>query len=125
MYGGAGTSFDGNPLPNTKFALGSPLRLGAYRQGELIGNHYYLATGGYFRQVGRLPDFMGGSVFAGGWLENGDTFRVWSDATWRSNYSVGVVADTLIGPVLFAGSGGFDGRWRTYVGVGRLFGEKK
>jgi len=28
--------------------------------------------------------------------------------------------DTL-GPVVIAGSWGFDGRWRTYFGVGRMF----
>jgi hypothetical protein len=25
------------------------------------------------------------------------------------------------GPALLAGSAGFDGRWRTYVGIGRIF----
>ena len=49
--------------------------------GEMRGRHYYVATGGYLRQVGRLPDFMGGPVFAGGWLENGDAFDEWSRAT--------------------------------------------
>ena len=44
------------------------------------GRHYYVATGGYLRQVGRLPDFMGGPIFAGGWLENGDAFDEWRDA---------------------------------------------
>ena len=29
--------------------------------------------------------------------------------------------DTLLGPMVLAGSAGFDGRWRTYVGVGRIF----
>jgi hypothetical protein len=29
--------------------------------------------------------------------------------------------DTLVGPVVIAGSWGFDGRWRTYFGVGRMF----
>jgi NTE family protein len=120
-YGGFGTSFDVDPLPTYQFSLGSPFRLGAYDAGELRGSHYYVATGGYLRQVGRLPDFMGGPVFAGGWLENGDTFNQFSDATWRTNGGVGVVMDTLVGPVIIAGSWGFDGRWRTYIGVGRLF----
>ena len=89
--------------------------------GELRGTHYYVATGGYLRQVGRLPDFMGGPVFAGGWLENGDAFDEWSRAGWRTNGGVGLVMDTLVGPVVVAGSWGFDGRWRTYLGVGRMF----
>jgi NTE family protein len=71
--------------------------------------------------VGRLPDFMGGPVFAGGWLENGDAFDAWEHARWRTNGGVGLIMDTLVGPVLIAGSWGFDGRWRTYLGVGRVF----
>src|SRR5262249_41120618 len=120
-YGGLGTSFDTEPLPTNQFALGSPFRLGAYDFGELRGSHYYIATGGYLRQIARLPDFMGGPVFPGSWLENGDAFDGWSHATWRSNAGVGVVMDTLVGAVIFAGEWGFNGRWRTYLGVGRLF----
>jgi NTE family protein len=121
LYGGLGTSFGDVPLPTNQFALGMPFRLGAYDAGEIIGPEYYIATGGYLRQIGRLPDFMGGSIFAGGWLENGDAFTEWSDARWRTNGGVGVVMDTLVGPVIVAGSWGFDGRWRTYLAVGRTF----
>ena len=119
--GGFGTSFDNTPLPTDQFALGAAFRMGAYSPGELRGDHYFIATGGYLRQIARLPDFMGGPVYAGGWLENGDAFDNFADATWRTNASVGIVMDTLFGPVIIAGSGGFDGRWRTYFGVGRIF----
>ena len=121
VYGGIGTSFDSVPLPTDEFELGTPFRLGAYSAGELRGPHYYVATAGYFRRLGRLPDFMGGPVFAGGWLENGDAFTEWEHAGWRTNGGVGLVMDTLLGPVVVAGSWGFDGRWRTYLGVGRTF----
>jgi NTE family protein len=121
VYGGVGGSFDDVALPTDEFALGAPFRLGAYRPGELRGDHYYVATGGVLRQIGRLPDFMGGPVFAGAWLENGDAFEDWELATWRTNGGVGVVMDTLVGPVVLAGEWGFDGRWRTYLGVGRTF----
>ena len=119
--GGMGTSFDTDPLPTNKFSIGTPMRLGAYRSGELVGNHFYVATGGYLRRIGRLPDFLGGSVFLGAWLENGDAFDKWGDAKWRTNTGFGVIADTIVGPVMLSGSSGFDGRWRTYVGVGRIF----
>ena len=121
VYGGLGTSFDTTPLPTQQFALGTPFRLGAYDTGELRGPHYYVATAGYLRRVGRLPDFMGGPVFAGGWLENGDAFDEWQSARWRTNGGAGIVLDTLVGPVILAGSWSFDGRWRTYLGIGRLF----
>jgi NTE family protein len=121
VYGGLGTSFDTVPLPTDQFEVGRPFRLGAYDTGELRGAHYYLATAGFFRRIGRLPDFMGGPLFAGGWIENGDVFDEWEDAAWRTNSSVGVVADTILGPVVLAGSWSYDGRWRTYLGVGRVF----
>ena len=121
LHGGIGTSFDYDPIPTEQFALGTPFRLSAYDTGEIRGAHYYIVTGGYLRQISRLPDFMGGPVFAGGWIENGDAFDDWKLATWRTNAGVGLVMDTLIGPVIVAGSWGFDGNWRTYLGVGRLF----
>jgi NTE family protein len=121
VYGAAGASFDDVPLPTDQFALGTPFRLGAYSSGELRGPHYYVATGGYLRRIGRLPDFVGGAVFAGGWLENGDAFDEWSAAGIRTHGGAGLVMDTLVGPVMLAGVWGFDGRWRTYLGVGRLF----
>jgi NTE family protein len=120
VAGGVGTSFDRDPLPTSKFAMGGPFRLGAYGAGELRGSHFYATSGGYFHRIGRLPDFVGGPVWAGGWLEAGDAFDDWSLARGRSNGAAGVVLDTLVGPVLLAGSWSWDGRWRTYIGVGRI-----
>jgi NTE family protein len=125
LLGGGGTSFRDSPLPTDQFTLGSPLHLGAYANGELRGDEYYILTGGYLRQFGRLPDFLGGAIFAGAWLENGDAFNNWQDAKLRTNASGGVILDTLVGPVILAGSAGFDGRWRTYIGVGRIFGRRQ
>jgi NTE family protein len=121
VVGSLGTSFDSSPLPTDQFPLGFPLHLGAYNVGEIRGDHEYVVTGGYLRQLGRMPDFLGGPIFAGGWLENGDTFDDWRDATVRTHVSLGVIMETLVGPVLVGGSAGFDGRWRTFIGVGRLF----
>ena len=121
VYGGLGTSFNSQPLPTDQFALGAPFRMGAYDLAELRGAHYYVATGGYLRQIGRLPDFVGGPIFSGAWLENGDAVNDWREARWRTNGGAGLVLDTLLGPVIIGGSWGFDGHWRTYLSVGRTF----
>ena len=118
---GLGSSFDKSPLAVNQFNLGQPFRLGAFDLGELKGDHYYVGTIGYLHQLGRLPDFLGGPIFAGGWLENGDAFNDWDKATFRTQAGAGLVMDTLIGPVLVGGTAGFDGRWATYIAVGRLF----
>jgi outer membrane protein assembly factor BamA len=119
--GGFGTTFSDTADPTYKFVLGTPMRLGAYQVGELRGSHYYAVTSGVFRQIGRLPDFLGGELFAGAWLEGGDAFEDFGQAVWRTNVSGGVIMDTILGPVVVAGAADFDGRWRTYVGIGRIF----
>jgi NTE family protein len=120
LSGGAGTTW-GSPLPTEQFELGGPLRLGAYSIGEFRGDHYGVLTAGYLRGIGRLPDFLGGSIFVGGWVENGAAFDDGDDADIRTNVSVGAIADTLIGPILFGASFDFGGQWRYYIGVGRVF----
>ena len=120
VTGAMGTTW-GHPLPTEQFPLGAPFRLGAYGTGEFRGDHYAVVTAGYLRAVGRLPDFLGGSVYLGGWVENGSAFDEINDAKFLTNVSVGAVGDTLIGPVLLASSFDFNGAWRYYVGIGRLF----
>jgi NTE family protein len=117
---GVGTTW-GNPLPTEQFQLGAPFRLGAYNLGELRGDHYGIVTTGYLRDIGRLPDFLGGPVYLGGWLETGSTFDDIERAQLKTNFSLGVVADTIVGPMLLGGSFDVGGAWRYYVGIGRLF----
>ena len=90
VYGGAGTSSDDVPLPTNQFALGAPFRLGVVQSRRAQRPALLRRDSGYLRQIGRLPDFMGGPVFAGGWLENGDAFDEWSQAGWRTNGAVGL-----------------------------------
>jgi NTE family protein len=120
LAGGVGTTW-GNPLPTEQFQLGAPFRLGAYNLGELRGDHYGVVTTGYLRDVGRLPDFLGGPVYLGGWLESGSTFDDIERAQLKTNVSVGAVAETIVGPMLLGGSFDFGSAWRYYVGIGRLF----
>ena len=112
-----GTSFDGHPI--SQFSLGYPFRLDAYRIGERRGDHYAAITFGAARQVGRLPDFIGGPVFVGSWLENGSAFDTNEDADIHTQMAVGLMLDTLVGPAIVGTSIGFDGGFRFFVGVGR------
>lgn len=117
---GAGTTW-GHPLATEQFQLGAPFRLGAYAAGEFRGDHYGVLTAGYLHSVGRLPDFLGGSMYLGGWLENGSAFDDIDTARFRTNVSVGALADTLVGPFVLGASADFEGRRRYYIGIGRLF----
>jgi NTE family protein len=121
VAGGGGTSFDGSPLRTEQFQLGQPLRLGAYDLGELRGDHYGVLSAGYLRGVGRLPDFLGGPIFIGGWLEGGSAFDRIDEARFRTSMSAAAILDTLVGPTILGASFSAEGTWRYYLGIGRLF----
>jgi NTE family protein len=113
-----GTSFGGHPI--SQFQLGYPFRLDAFSVGERRGDHYGVLTTGIARQLGRLPDFLGGPVFGAAWFENGSAFNTDADADVNSHIALGLILDTLVGPVALGTSFGFDGGFRIFVGVGRL-----
>jgi len=116
-----GTSFDGAPLPTRQFTVGYPFVLDAFRVGEVRGDHFASLTLGVMRRTGRLPDFLGGPVFVGAWFENGAVFDTHERADVNSQMGLGLIGDTLVGPVLLGTSFGFDGGWRVTFGVGRVF----
>ncbi len=121
LGGSVGTSFNGNPLPTEQFLLGGPMRMSAFSIGESRGDHVAFAVTGYLHQATRLPDFLGGPVFVGGWLETGSAFNRRADAEIDTHASAAVIADTLIGPVFAGASVGMDGDSRFYIGIGRIF----
>jgi NTE family protein len=117
---GAGTAFGDVPRWGS-FSLGGPLRMGAFASDELRGASYVVGAAGYLKRVARLPDFVGGSVFAGGWLEAGSAFDRRAEAAWHGNVSSGMVLETLLGPVFVGGSLGSGWRGRFYVAIGKFF----
>ena len=116
---GGGTSFGEHPV--SQFPLGYPFRLDAFRVGERRGDHYGVLTVGALRQFGRLPDFMGGPIFLGSWLQNGAAFNTDEDADFNTHLAFGAVVDMLVGPLAVGVSAGLDGGWRTFISIGRLF----
>ena len=119
--GALGTSFSGHPLQTEQFSIGGPFHMSAFSVGEHRGDHSMNVGGGYLHQIMRLPDFIGGPVFAGGWLEVGSAFDHIGDAEFDMHTSGGIIADTLIGPVFGAVSAGLHGDSRFYIGIGRIF----
>lgn len=119
LSGGAALRPD--PTGIFQFSLGGPLRLGAFHQGELVGRHYFYLSPGFMRRIGRLPDFAGGKIYAGAWIENGSAFERLNQAIYRTNLSTGLVMDTRMGPVFIGGSWSEGGRAKIYFAIGRLF----
>ncbi len=116
-----GTSFGATTNSFYSFALGGPMRLRAYDLGEFRGVNYLLGSVTYFHNVGRLPDFIGGPIYATGGVESGSTFTELKAARFHTDLSAGLVLDTLLGPVGLTAAASLDGHFRVYVSVGRAF----
>lgn len=115
-----GTSFDADPLVNA-FSLGGPLRLSSFSRDELRDSRYVLGGAGYLKRMFRLPDFLGGDVLAGGWLESGSAFGRRGEADMEWSGTAGVVIESLLGPVFGGISSGSNGGVKFYIALGPLF----
>ena len=119
--GGAGTSFN-DEAGFERFRLGGVLNIGSKNLDELSGNHFLVVAGGYLHTLSRLPDFIGGNIYAGSWLETGAAYDHWDETEWRNALSGGILVESLLGPLFFGGSVGLGGGGgRFYVALGPLF----
>jgi len=118
--GGVGSSFGASPLPTDQFVLGAPFRLDAFSLGARRGDYYAALSGGYLHVVQRLPDFLGGPILVGGWLETGSAFDLHESTQIYTQLGFGTILDTLLGPALISYSVG-SGERLLHVGFGRLW----
>jgi len=120
-----GTTFRGSAGPFQVFALGGPFRLGAYLPQEFLGNHYTYASLGFRRELYRLPTLVGRKIYWGGWYEAGTAFGTAlldpGPVAVRGTFNLGVIADTIVGPIALAGSVSPTGLSRVNFSIGRLF----
>lgn len=120
-----GTSFHGEAGPFQVFALGGTFRLGAYLPDEFLGNHYAYSSFGFRRELYRLPQLVGRKIYWGGWYEAGTAFgTVAGDpgpVVIRGSFNLGIIADTIVGPIAVAGSVSPTGQSRVNFSIGRLF----
>ena len=121
LMGEGDTSFSYEPAPADQFTLGGLFRVSALGRDELRGNHVLYGSVGYLRKVGQLPPLIGEKISAGIWLETGSAFDDWDDKTFKESVSVGVIIETLIGPIFTGGSWGEGGRGNFYFAIGRFF----
>jgi len=120
-----GTSFHGSAGPFQVFALGGPFRLGAYLPDEFLGNHYAYSSFGFRRELYRLPQLVGRKIYWGSWYEAGTAFgTVAGDpgpVVIRGSFNLGIISDTILGPIAVAGSVSPTGQSRINFSIGRLF----
>ena len=120
-----GTSFQGAAGPFQIFSLGGPFRLGAYLPDEFLGNHYAYTSLGFRRELYHMPQLVGKKIYWGGWYEAGSAFGTRAGdpgpVVVRGTFNLGVIADTIVGPIALAGSVSPTGQSRVNFSIGRLF----
>ncbi len=120
-----GSTFRGSAGLFQVFQLGGPFRLGAYFPDEFLGNHYAYSSLGFRRELYRLPQLVGKKIYWGGWYEAGSAFGTAGNdpgpVVVRGTFNLGVIADTVIGPIALAGSVSPTGQSRVNFSIGRLF----
>jgi NTE family protein len=118
---GGGTTFSRTAPPLQQFRLGGPFHLGAFGKDEFRGSRYLLVSPGYLHELLPLPLFVGKKLFATAWHEVGAVFEREESRDFRNSFTVGVVADTVLGPFFLGSSWGEGGRNKFYFALGRLF----
>lgn len=116
-----GTTFRGDAGPFQLFALGGAFHLGAYLPQEFVGNHYAYSSLGFRRDLYHLPQLVGGKIYWGGWYEAGSAFNDPSTIVVRGTFNLGVIAETIVGPIALATSVSPTGQSRVNFSIGRLF----
>ncbi|HXU29787.1 MAG TPA: patatin-like phospholipase family protein [Thermoanaerobaculia bacterium] len=120
---GAGTKFRGTVPAYDEYLLGGVLSLSGYREGELHGQYFGIARTGYLFRLAELPQILGTGVYAGGWLEAGNTWQI-SDAFGKDliyTATLATAAETRVG-LLYLGYGAADnGRHGFFLSLGQRF----
>ena len=120
-----GTTFRGSAGPFQVFELGGQFRLGAYLPDEFMGDHYAYTSFGFRRELYRMPQLIGKKVYWGGWYEAGTAFGTREHdpgpIVIRGTFNLGVIADTIVGPIAIAGSVSPTGQSRVNFSIGRVF----
>ncbi len=117
-----GTTFNRNDIGLPPFALGGPLRLGAYGTNELLTNQYFLIQPGYIRQLKTLSPLFGNHVYAIASYEIAKTYDdLFHESKLPNDVNLGILVQTFFGPVVFGGSVGDSGHRKFYFQVGRYF----
>ncbi len=127
LWGSAGTRLDSDiDQVRSFFTLGGFLNMSGIAPETLVGPNFAIMRGIYYRQIGRggSQGFLDVPVYLGASIEKGDVWDALGDISFssaRTNGSVFVAMDTLLGPVYFAT--GFDdqGGSAYYLFLGRTF----
>ena len=122
FFASGGTSFSTKDTGFPPFSLGGPLRLGAYGTNELLTNQYFLLQPALLYKLREISPLLKQNIYLLTMYEAGkaydqppNTRKLAQDAT------LGVLFQTVFGPMFFGGSIGDSQHRKFFFKVGRFF----
>lgn len=116
-----GTTFGYHQTGLPQFSLGGPSRLAAFGVGQYLVNQYFYFRLGYLHRIAELPAFLGKGIYVTGEYEIAKPYGVLARPSLPTDGAIGLVAHTLIGPLLVGGAVGNGGNQKFFFNLGRLF----
>jgi NTE family protein len=122
----AGTRLDSEvDVTRSFFSLGGFLNMSGVAPDTLVGPHFAIARGIYYRQIGQKgTGFLDVPVYIGASIEKGNVWSTRHEMSFgsaKTNGSVFLGLDTLLGPVYFATGFDDNGGSAYYLFLGRTF----
>jgi NTE family protein len=122
FFASGGTAFSTRNVGFPPFSLGGPLRLGAYGTNELLTKQYFLLQPALLYRLRELSPLLKQNIYLFSMYEAGKAYgqppgvaRIQQDGT------IGVLFQTLFGPMFFGGSIGDSQHRKFYFKVGKFF----
>ena len=122
LFASGGTAFSTRHTGFPPFSLGGPLRLGAYGTNELLTNQYFLFQPAFLYRWRELSPLLKQNVYLLSMYEAGKAYgqaagvpRIQQDGT------IGLLFQTVFGPMFFGGSIGDTQHRKFYFKVGKFF----
>jgi len=122
LFASGGTTFSTHDTGFPPFSLGGPLRLGAYGSNELLTNQYFLVQPAILYKLRELSPLLKQNIYLLTMYEAGKAYGQPASATEvAQDGTIGVLFQTLFGPMFFGGSIGDNDHRRFFFRVGRFF----
>ena len=126
LWGSAGLRLDADiDIVRSFFSLGGFLNMSGFAPDSLVGPNYAILRAIYYRQVGTAgTGFLNLPMYVGASVEQGNVWDARKDISFgsaRTNGSVFLGLDTILGPVYFALGLNDDGSSAYYLFLGRTF----
>jgi NTE family protein len=122
LFASGGTSFSTKDTGFPPFSLGGPLRLGAYGENEFLTNQYFLVQPAFLYRLREISPLLKQNIYLLTMYEAGKAYgQPASTAKVAQDATVGVLFQTLFGPMFFGGSLGDSQHRKFFFEVGRFF----